>query len=467
MDALAARLSPAALSKALHPERRIAPHVRLISDRIRAHVLRENGASGRLIVCAPPGHAKTDSVSNHTPAWFLETRPGEHVILASATAQLAQKNSRIVRNILATHEDDLFARVAPDSSAVDMWHTADGSTVRAAGIGGLLSGFRAHLLVIDDPIADAKQANSETFRNHLWDWYLDVADTRCWPEATQIVMHTRWHQDDLVGRLLAQQEDLRKAGMPVREWELLSLPAIAEENDPLGRSPGAPLWPEKYPLDFLEEQRAKGSYRWAALYQQRPAPIGGAIFQQENFRRARMTDREFVLVQPDGTEKRVLKALCQIAQTCDTAMKTKTTNDWTVILTFAVTPEREIIVLGVDRDRIPVPAQLPRLKAQRQRWSPQWQGVEDKAGGTTVLQLAAAEGWPLRPLKADGDKVTRAMAAVAMYENGNVYHCDGPWRETFESELLGFPTADHDDQVDCIAYAALSISRPVPRVHIL
>ena len=218
------------------------------------------------MIFAPPGSAKSTYASIlHTP-WHFAAHPDHCVIAASHTAELAEKWGRRVRNLVAEHSAVLGVSLATDSQAAGRWETDSGGEYFAAGVGGAIAGRRADLVVIDDPIRSREDADSETVRDKIWDWYKSDLYTRLKPGGRIVLIQTRWHEDDLAGRLLA---DMAAGG---DQWEIISLPALAEANDPLGRAVGQPLWPEWEDIANLErKRRAVGPRDWSALYQQRPA----------------------------------------------------------------------------------------------------------------------------------------------------------------------------------------------------
>jgi predicted phage terminase large subunit-like protein len=221
-----------------------------------------------LVIEAPPRHGKSELISRYLPAWFLGVFPERRVILASYGATFARTWGRKARALLLEHGRGWFGvEVSRDERAAADWGLAgrEGGML-TAGAGGPLTGRGAHLLIIDDPVKNAEQAQSETIRENHWDWWQSTASTRIEPGGCAIIIATRWHHDDLSGRLIqaAQSGD----GAPVRR---LRLPAIAEENDPVGRAPGEALWPERWPLARLEKLRLeKAADWWQAMYQQRP-----------------------------------------------------------------------------------------------------------------------------------------------------------------------------------------------------
>ncbi len=424
----------------------------------------EAGEIRRLIVEMPPRHGKSETTTIKFPAWYLGRHPNQRGIIASHTGSLAARFSMRARNDFGQFAPEIWGlRVAPDVAAMYRWDVFDPKAppgqppggLIAAGIGGPITGQGAHLAVIDDPFKDAEQANSKVQRDAVWDWYRFVLRTRLMPEGVIVLVLTRWHEDDLAGRLLQAAKDDPGAD----QWVVLRLPAIAEEDDPLGRSPGEPLWPEQYSEASLQATRASvGQYVWAALYQQRPQPASGGIFKREWFRYFREELEFYVLSRPEG-EHRVRIADCRRFQTVDTAASLKETADFFVVSTWALTPRRDLLLLDVLRTRVEGPDQKGLMRAQFERHRPAYQGVENKSFGLTLIQELVREGLPVRALEADRDKVSRALPIAARYETGAVYHRAGAsWLGDYEEELLQFPNGAHDDQVDTAGYAALEIA---------
>lgn len=253
----------------------LAAHLLLLDRKLIETI---NKPDGRLIVQMPPRHGKSELVSRYFPAWYLGTFPDRQVMLASYEAHQAAKYGRYARNLIDEHGQKVFGvRVADDSSAADRWGIAgrEGGMV-TAGVGGPLTGKGAHVLIVDDPVKNAEQAVSEVYRDKAWEWWQSTAFTRLEPGGATIIVQTRWHNDDLAGKVQQEQQE--------EGWDVVSLPAIAEEDDLLGRRPGEPLWPERYPLERLEKIRAGQSpYWWNSLFQQRPSQHESVEWPAEYF----------------------------------------------------------------------------------------------------------------------------------------------------------------------------------------
>lgn len=401
------------------------------------------GKCKRLMVFMPPRHGKSMLCSEYFPAWYLGRNPAKQIITATYAQQLADDFGRKVRNQMAS---DLYRLVFPDaqlsddSQAANRLHTVKGGAYFAVGAGGPITGRGADLLLIDDPIKGREDAESELMRQRLKDWYTSVARTRLMPGGAIVVIQTRWHEDDLAGWLLREHQH--------EGWETLSLPALAEPGDALGRAEGEPLWPEAYPLTELQTLRqAVGSRDWAALYQQRPSAAEGAIFKREHWQYHRPAEcNPLALVESLGCH--------HVVQAWDTAFKTKSSNDYSVCVTLGVTPSR-YYVLDVWRDRCEFPDLKRALIAQQAKWRAHSVVIEDTAAGQSLLQeLRRDTRLPLIPVQTDRDKMTRAYVVTPTHEAGLVYLPDGePWVSDFVDELAGFPTALHDDQVDAFVHA--------------
>lgn len=416
------------------------------------------GEIKRLIVTMPPRHGKSERVSKKFPAWHLLTHPEDEMIVASYSIDLSRGFTRIAKDTFSYHAPALGVALDKNRQSAEDWGIDGhrGGCV-AAGVGGGITGKGARIAIIDDPIKNSEEANSEVIRDKVWEWYQSTFLTRLTPDGRVIVVMTRWHEDDLVGRLLQKEKDeIREGDHEGEQWTVINFPAIAEDSDILGRREGEPLWPE-YGFDLVTLDRRKaevGSYVFNSLYQQRPSSATGSLFKRENFRyyreeRIHNTDY-FVL----GDGKRYEKAKCWSFQTVDTANSVKTINDYFVVSTIYVTPGNDILIYDVYRTHIEGPEQKGLLKNMLQRFNPRFQAIEDKTFGTNLIQECVREGMTIRPIKVDKDKVTRSQPMSARYEVGKVYHKQNAiWVEDLEAELMSFPRGAHDDQVDTLSMA--------------
>lgn len=275
LEHLAARSHPAALARFLTRDQppelqfQIPPHVRLISHACRNAALGLPGWD-RIAVLAPPRHGKSQIISRWLPTWFLENWPYKKVMLGTYAADFARDWGRAVRDNFEHYHGNLSARMREDTRAADRWSTQQGGGMITGGVGGPFTGRGFHLGLIDDPFKNYQDAMSEAVRNTVWNWYRSTFLTRAEPGAAVILTLTRWHTDDLLGRILAEPDGHR--------WRIIRLPALAEAADPLGRAEGKALWPARYDEQALAAiGSAVGPYVWASLYQQNPPNLQGLL----------------------------------------------------------------------------------------------------------------------------------------------------------------------------------------------
>ena len=235
-----------------------------------------------LLLFAPPGSAKSTYVSVLLPSWYLANNPTHSILAATHSVEFAERWGRRIRNDIAVDENVLGIKLSEDSKAAARWALASGGEYYGVGAGTGISGFRANLGVGDDLFGSREDAYSETVRQKRWDWYQDDFSARLKPGAKRILMNTRWHEEDVAGRVLQQIERKEIRG------RVISIPAIAEENDALGRKPGEFLWDDptgyNYASFLRARQRETSPMMWAALYQQRPAPEEGDYFKADWFK---------------------------------------------------------------------------------------------------------------------------------------------------------------------------------------
>jgi predicted phage terminase large subunit-like protein len=420
----------ACFAVATHPNFELAHHTRAIIDKLEAV---ERGEIKRLMILCPPRHGKSMITSQIFPAWYLGRHPDRFVVCASYSTDLATDFGRATRNLVA---DPLHTAIFPkcklsdDSGGQQKFNTTAGGAYFAVGRGSGLTGRGAHLLLLDDLLKDRAEADSETIRKGLHEWYGNVAYTRLMPDAAIVNVQTCWHEDDLAGRQLRDHPD---------EWDVLRLPAMAEENDALGRESGAALWPERYPLDVLEKIKATiGSAAFVSLYQQRPSAATGNVFLREWWRSYSEPPAEF---------KRIVLSL-------DSACKVGEENDFSVATVWGVT-QTGFYLLHMWRERV----EFPNLKQMIVTLATEWKAnavlVEDAASGQSLIQeLKAGTTLPVLPIKPDRDKVSRANAVTPLIECGKVFIPESaPWKDTFLDETSSFPNASHDDIVDSTTQA--------------
>lgn len=399
--------------------------------------------SKRVVVTIPPRHGKSTFISQYFPAWLLARNPDSNVMLISYEQGVASYWGGKVRDTLTS---EMGFSIKDDSSAKSWWSIDKhrGGMI-SVGIGGPITGKGADFLVVDDVIKNAQEAMSKTIRDQQWDWFITTALTRLnTKESPAVVVLTRWHEDDLPGRL-----------MKLEGWECIGIPAIAEEDEyfsdgTLFRKAGEPLCPEIISLNELERLReTMGAYWFSALYQQRPSAIEGNLFKREQFHYFREDEKYFYIPHP------IAKDECSTYLAVDLA--TTLTGDYTAIAYTAVTPENDILLLEMKRVRVEAYKAMDiLLNYFKQSHPPTYCLVEGTGFQTSFVQMAIQAGLPAIPVYPDKNKVTRAMGLAAKMEAGKVFFLEGaPWLLELEDELLHFPAGAHDDQVDALTYAAV------------
>lgn len=420
-----------------------AAHQRLLIDALE---MVARGEIENLMVFMPPGSAKSTYVSVCFASWCMQF--DWNIIAASHTTGLAKKWGRRVRNVIMEHGPKLDIFLDQSNRAADRWSLVSGHEYLSAGVGVGIAGFRANLAIIDDPLKNRADADSETIRDKQWDWYHDDLGTRTVPGARKIVIQTRWHEDDLSGRIIEHEGE---------DWHILSLPAQAEENDPLGREPGEFLWgDDDYGYgDHLRKQKKRALPRtWSALYQQRPAPAEGLFFRKE----------WLVPYRPDEVPPR---AEMQIYGGSDYAVS-EDKGDYTVHVVVGVDSEDNLWLLDLWRKQATSDVWVSEFCRLVRLWKPLGWAEETgqiKSGVGPFLKeqmrkkkaFVHREAFPTRH-----DKAIRAQSIrgrMAMTSLRVPTHAD--WYEAFEYELLTFNAGKHDDQVDALGLVGQLIDKMV------
>ena len=417
-----------------------AAHHRLLIRELEAAI---HGRTPRLMINLPPGSAKTTYSTIIAPAWALAQRPNLDVICASNTGLMAEGFSRRTQSLIRDHADTLGYTLTRETA--EEWTTSNGGHYRAAGVGGAIAGTRADVVMIDDPTRSRADADSETVRESQWAWFTGDLRTRLKPEATIIVVMTRWHPDDLGGRLLDRQPGL---------WRVVSIPAIAEEDDALGRQPGQFLWEDDpaYPYGaelrkVFNEYQAAGAMRdWQALYQQHPRPAEGSLFK---------------IGKIDVLEAAPTLRGATIARGWDLAATRQIGTrdpDWTVGVKLARELSGRYVVLDVTRFR-GSPDEVDNIIHNTTHQDgagckvslPQDPGQAGKAQALAFTRLLT--GYQVETSPETGAKETRAAPIASQVNGGNLAIVRAPWNATFLDELAAFPSGMKDDQVDALSRA--------------
>jgi len=424
-----ARGDLAAYAAALYRKFELPPHLRELVEVLEAV---ERGELDRVTITMPPRHGKSLITSQLFPSWYLGRNPEKSIIAASYGQELASDFGRRVRNFASEKlHRSIFpeCKISDDSDSVHRFHTTQGGAYYAVGAGGPITGRGGDLILIDDPIKSREDADSAAFRRGLQAWYEATLYTRLEPGGAIILIQTRWHQDDLAGWLLREHAS--------EGWKVISMPAIAETTEDW-RTEGQALWPERFSLETLARIReAVGTSAWVSLYQQRPAPEEGAIFKKDWFKSY-------------GGPIECTRTVFSL----DCAFKTGQANDYSVIMVISEAKNGFYIRL-VSRERLEFPDLKRKAEALAAIWRPNAVLIEDAASGQSLIQALKSETrLPILPVKPQGDKVSRAHAVSPLVESGRVVLPESAtWLADFIDEIISFPAAPHDDQVDALTQA--------------
>ena len=436
------------------PGYRDAPHHRLIARKLEAV---ERGEITRLMITMPPRHGKSMLASEFFPAWYMGRNPDHYVVTATYAQDLADDFGRKVKNQI---EDYAFQAVFPgvgladDSKSVKRFHIVENDVAieggyehslrqrgafYAVGVGGPLTGRGAHLLLIDDPVKNREEADSEVIRKKTRDWYTSTAYTRLMPGGRVIVIQTRWHEDDLSGWLLQEHAH--------ENWEVLNLPAISPD--------GKALWPEQYDLPALERIKlAIGARDWSALYQQEPTPEEGNYFKGDWLRPYQTAPARETLAIYGASDYAV----------------TKDGGDWTCHIVIGLDPVGRMYLLDLWRGQAQGDVWIDAFCDLVLRWRPLGWAEETgqiKAAIGPFLErrmrerkaYVFREAFPTR-----GDKTVRAQSIRGrMALEGLYVPHEAGWYPAFRSELLTFPAGKHDDQVDALGLVGQLLDAMITR----
>lgn len=414
----------------------------------------EAGRLLRLIITFPPRHGKSELTSRRFPAWAWGRDPYRHIILGTYNQPFAEDYGRDVRGIMQSPQ---YATVFPEcqlakgSQAADRLKTVQGGMSVFVGRGGSATGRGGDILIIDDPLKDRAEANSETIRNELWDWFNDTISTRLMSDTGAIIIiQTRWHEDDLVGRLTDPQNPNYSAS-EAKQWKIINIPAIAEEDDVLGREPGEALWPEKFGIDYLENFRSRNPVGFSALYQQRPTPKEGDFFKEDMILTYRPEDA------PDVTKLRIYAA-------SDHAVATKQRNDFTCLLIVGVDDASHIWLLDCWWKKARTDEVAEAMIMLMRKWKPMiwWaeKGHITQSMGPFLFKRMREEQVfvNVREQTPAQDKATRAQSILGRAAMGMVHFpLRAQWYSRALSETLTFPQGRHDDFVDTLAHIGLGL----------
>lgn len=445
----------------------LAYHHRVILEFVES-TIRQYG--GRGMIFAPPGSAKSSYASVVAPAWACATFTDYRVILASYAQRIAEKQSKRARQICRSDKfrSAMFCEIPKGSEAADAWALTNGSEFMATGIMGAVTGSRADFLVIDDPVAGREEADSKTIRDKTWEAYMDDLSTRLKPGASVLIIQTRWHEDDLSGRILPEDYDGESGPLLCRDgrtWNVLNIPAKAERpDDPLGRAVGEYMWPEWFDRDhwrmFEDNPNPSAQRTWTALFQQRPVGDTGGQFQRDwfdnhRYRPAKRPTREDVVV----------------FGATDWAVTEKSSADWTEHGVWGLDRDGHLWAMDWAGGQVKTDEGVDKFLNLSDEWLPvAWAGEVGKdenavspwrdrmmmerhrrgTGHVVVTEL----------LPNIGDKIAKVASFRAMASKGWVHFpVDSIWAERVISQLCRFPVGAHDDAVDVCGLAGRMVDK--------
>ena len=424
----------------------------------------ERGKYPRLIVTLPPRHGKTQMITKFYGIWTQGRDPYQQTALATYGGEYAEDIGKDVRELLQSQRfHDIFPAFAlrSDAKSASQLKNKAGGAMRFVGRGGPLTGRGAHRLIIDDILKDAEEADSPTIREKCWDWFTRVAMTRLMKVGSSvIIVMTRWHEDDIVGRLTnpmnpAYDRDIAK------EWNVLNLPAEAELDDPLGRAPGEALWPSRFPLEFLHAQKRLDPLGYASLYQQRPSPVEGAFFKNDD------------IVTYQLNERPKLDTMRFYVASDHAVGADKKKHDASVFLVAGVCPNNLVWLIDCWWKRAPTDIAVDAMLDLMERWSPQIWWAEDghitKSIGPFLLKRKLERGIggcvidTVHPAKSKEQRAQSLKGLMGMKRV--MFPKAAQWFSQAKHELLQFPNSANDDFVDAASLLGLRIMQIIGKAH--
>src|SRR5210317_1475423 len=433
--------------KAMQSDYIVGKHHRILADMLMAI---EQGDKDRICVNIPPRHGKSQLVSIFFPAWFLGRNPGKKVMMVSHTTDLAVDFGRKVRNLISTAEyQSIFPNVhlATDSKSAGRWNTNMGGEYYACGIGSSIAGRGAHLLLVDDPHSeqDVLSGNFDVF-DKAYEWFTYGARTRLMPGGRVAIIQTRWHLDDLTGRVTRDMAHNEQAD----QYEVVEFPAILEvESNETKKIVEKPLWPEFFNLDALLRTKASMPlFQWNAQFQQKPTAEEAAIVKREWW-------QTWMHEQPPSCE--------YIIMSLDAAAERHNRADYTALTTWGVFLNEEtnaynIILLNSIKQRMEFPELKQLAMEEYMDWEPDSFIVEKKSSGVALYQEMRRMGLPVQeytPHRGSGDKLARLNSVAEIIASGMAWVPSTRWADELVEEIAGFPFMSNDDLVDSTVMALL------------
>lgn len=415
----------------------------------------EAGKALRTIITLPPGHGKSELAAKKYIPWYLGRDPYRKTIFASYSDAFSMETGASVRDtIISNIYQQVFpgCRLAKGSTSKSSFKTTQGGESIFVGIGGKATGKRGDVIIIDDPIKNREEADNPLVREKLWKWFWDVAMTRLNnPLSSVIIIQTRWHEDDLVGRLTDKNNDFFQPDT-AKQWEVFEIPAIAEEGDPYGRKEGEPLWAEKWDLEMLNTAKRSNPRGFESLFQGKPSPADGDFFKAHWIKTYLEED---------------LPSNLRLYCASDHAVSTKQGSDYTCLIPFGVDPYNNIWILPdvwwerAATDKV-VEAMLLLMQIHEPLiWTAENGHISKSIGPFLRKRMADTDTYcNIQELTPSKDKVTRAQSISARMSMGKVlFPRFAAWRPKAEAEMLKFPGGKHDDFVDALAWVGITMGQ--------
>lgn len=403
------------------------------------------GKVNKVLFSAPPQHGKTQLVTARYPVREMFRRPGLRTAIAAYSQSYANRLSRMTRRVARD-----AGAVFDEKNAANEWELTNGSNLVAVGIGAGITGRSIDLALIDDPVKSREEADSEAYRDRVWEWFMDDLTTRLQEQAQIVVIMTRWHMDDLAGRILESEDG--------PNWKYIRLPALAEPNDPLDRAEGEPLCPERFSREKLQERQKILGEGFVGLYQGNPVPRGGLFFKRE----------WFPIVPEVPLRDRVpVKRVRYV----DLAASTKDTAAWTscVLMAYDGTyfyVEHVERFRGNPAERNDLILKIAEADMTRPGFDRLWFEEQPGAAGieTSQAMIRKLAGIPCRADRVSGSKEVRAEPLASAARGGLVKVCHGGWNAAFLNEIAAFPRGAYKDQVDSCSGAFNKLAKGGPAI---